>query len=108
MASPLDFPSSEVFRKKLIVRNLVPYKKTPGLPSPPFQYEVIQRDLSPVDSNDALSSLRYIKKNSPFPMDHKKRLQQSRLIQNPIILYYIKEYIYKRETHISNENDLFG
>ena len=54
MASPLDFPSSEVFRKKLIVRNLVPYKKTPGLPSPPFQYEVIQRDLSPVDSNDAL------------------------------------------------------
>ena len=54
MGSPLDFPSSEIFRKKLIVRNLVPYKKTPGLPSPPYQYEVIQRDLAPVDSDDTL------------------------------------------------------
>jgi|688.fasta_scaffold00077_108 outer membrane protein OmpA-like peptidoglycan-associated protein len=53
MPSPLDFPSSEVFRKKLVVRNLVPYKKSYAF-SPPQNYEVIQRDLSPVDSNDAL------------------------------------------------------
>ena len=54
MASPLDFPSSEVFRKKLVVRNLVPYKKSPKLPNPPYNYEVIQRDLSPVDTDDTL------------------------------------------------------
>ena len=54
MASPLDFPSSEVFRKKLVVRNLVPYNKSPKFPSPPFNYETIQRDLSPVDTDDTL------------------------------------------------------
>lgn len=54
MASPLDFPSSEVFRKKLVVRNLVPYNKSPKFPSPPFNYETIQRDLSPVDTDDSL------------------------------------------------------
>ena len=53
MPSPLDFPSSEVFRKKLVVRNLVPYKKSFAF-SPPQNYEIIQRDLSVVDSNDAL------------------------------------------------------
>jgi len=54
MASPLDFPSSEVFRKKLVVRNLVPYKKSPKIPDPPYNYETIQRDLSPVDTDDSL------------------------------------------------------
>jgi len=54
MASPLDFPSSEVFRKKLVVRNLVPYNKSPKFPSPPYNYETIQRDLSPVDTDDTL------------------------------------------------------
>lgn len=53
MPSPLDFPSSEFFRKKLVVRNLVPYKKSYAF-SPPQNYEVVQRDLSVVDSNDAL------------------------------------------------------
>jgi len=54
MPSPLDFPSSEVFRKKLIVRNLVPYKKSPTGANPPINYETILRDLSPTDSPDAL------------------------------------------------------
>jgi hypothetical protein len=54
MPSPLDFPSSEVFRKKLIVRNLVPYKKSPSGANPPINYETILRDLAPVDTPDAL------------------------------------------------------
>lgn len=54
MPSPLDFPSSEVFRKKLVVRNLVPYKKSPSAISPPINYETIQRDLAPTDSDDTL------------------------------------------------------
>ena len=54
MASPLDFASSEVFRKKLIVRNLVPYVKSPTKASPPINYETIQRDLTPTDSDDTL------------------------------------------------------
>ena len=54
MASPLDFPSSEVFRKKLVVRNLKPYQKSPKFPNPPYNYETIQRDLSPVDTDDTL------------------------------------------------------
>ena len=54
MGSPLDFASSEVFRKKLIVRNLVPYVKSPTKASPPINYETIQRDLTPTDSDDTL------------------------------------------------------
>ena len=54
MGSPLDFPSSEVFRKKLVVRNLKPYQKSPKFPNPPYNYETIQRDLSPVDTDDTL------------------------------------------------------
>ena len=54
MSSPLDFPSSEVFRKKLVVRNLVPYKKSPSAITPPINYETIQRDLAPTDSDDTL------------------------------------------------------
>jgi outer membrane protein OmpA-like peptidoglycan-associated protein len=54
MPSLLDFPNSEVFRKKLIVRNLVPYKKSPSSITPPINYETILRDMAPTDSNDAL------------------------------------------------------
>ena len=54
MGSPLDFASSEVFRQKLIVRNLVPYVKSPTKATPPINYETIQRDLTPTDSDDTL------------------------------------------------------
>ena len=54
MASPLDYISSEVFRKKLMTRNLVPYAKSPYKATPPITYEVIQSDLSVVDSPDGL------------------------------------------------------
>ncbi len=54
MGSPLDFISSEVFRKKLITRNLVPYAKSPTKVVPPTTYEIIQSDLSVVDSPDNL------------------------------------------------------
>jgi hypothetical protein len=54
MGSPLDYISSEGFRKKLITRNLVPYAKSPTKVTPPTTYEVIQSDLSVVDSPDGL------------------------------------------------------
>jgi hypothetical protein len=57
MSSPLDFPSSEIFRKKLVVRNLVPYKKSPSGANPPINYETILRDLAPTDSPDELIDL---------------------------------------------------
>jgi hypothetical protein len=56
MPSPLDFPSTATFRNALIARNLTPYS-VPGVYSPPLGprlYEVIQRDLSVVDSDDTL------------------------------------------------------
>jgi len=54
MGSPLDYISSEVFRKKLITRNLVPYAKSPNPATPPITYEVTQSDYSVVDSPDSL------------------------------------------------------
>jgi hypothetical protein len=54
MGSPLDFISSEGFRKKLITRNLVPYAKSPTKITPPTTYEIIQSDFSVVDSPDGL------------------------------------------------------
>jgi len=54
MGSPLDYISTEGFRKKLITRNLVPYAKSPTKVTPPTTYEIIQSDLSVVDSPDGL------------------------------------------------------
>jgi hypothetical protein len=54
MASPLDYISTEGFRKKLITRNLVPYGKSPFKAPNPTTYEVVQSDLSVVDSPDGL------------------------------------------------------
>ena len=54
MGSPLDYISSEGFRKKLITRNLVPYAKSPYKATPPITYEVVQSDLSVIDSPDGL------------------------------------------------------
>jgi hypothetical protein len=54
MASPLDYISTEGFRKKLITRNLVPYAKSPFKAPNPTTYEVVQSDLSVVDSPDGL------------------------------------------------------
>jgi len=54
MGSPLDFISSDGFRKKLITRNLTPYAKAPNRPTPPFNTEYIQSDTSVQDSPDQL------------------------------------------------------
>jgi hypothetical protein len=54
MGSPLDFVSSDGFRKKLITRNLTPYAKAPNRPTLPINYEYIQSDSSVVDSPDQL------------------------------------------------------
>jgi hypothetical protein len=54
MGSPLDYISTEGFRKKLITRNLVPYAKSPTKVTPPTTYEIIQSDFSVVDSPDGL------------------------------------------------------
>ena len=53
MGSPLDYISTEGFRKKLIVRNLAPYSKSPTKVVPPTTYEIVQSDLVPVDSPDS-------------------------------------------------------
>ena len=52
--SPLDFPSSEIFRNRLVVRNLAPYPKSPNPATPPINFEVIQSNYSVVDSPDQL------------------------------------------------------
>jgi len=54
MGSPLDYISTEGFRKKLITRNLVPYAKSPNPATPPITFEVVQSDLSVVDTPDGL------------------------------------------------------
>jgi hypothetical protein len=54
MGSPLDFINSEGFRKRLIVRNLTPYAKAPNRPTPPFNTEYVQSDVSVQDSPDQL------------------------------------------------------
>lgn len=52
--SPLDFISSEGFRKKLMARNLAPYGKSPNRPDPPLNYVYRQTDSSVLDSPDQL------------------------------------------------------
>lgn len=54
MGSPLDFISSDGFRKKLITRNLTPYAKSPSRPTQPINTEYIQSDTSVQDSPDQL------------------------------------------------------
>ena len=54
MPSPLDYISSDGFRKKLMTRNLTPYAKAPNKPSPPITYEYQQSDISVQDSPDQL------------------------------------------------------
>jgi hypothetical protein len=55
MRSILDFGNSEEFRKKLMLRNLVPYSKSPYGKTPPFTYEVSPlNDYSVIDSPDYL------------------------------------------------------
>ena len=54
MGSPLDYISTEGFRKKLMTRNLVPYAKSPTPATPPITYEVVQGDISVIDSPDFL------------------------------------------------------
>jgi hypothetical protein len=52
--SPLDFGSSEGFRKKLTARNLTSYGKSPYKPNPPLNYEYVQSDSGVIDSPDNL------------------------------------------------------
>jgi hypothetical protein len=54
MGSPLDYINSDGFRKKLIVRNLTPYAKSPNRPTQPINTEYIQSDTSVQDSPDQL------------------------------------------------------
>ena len=54
MGSPLDYVSSEGFRKKLMTRNLTPYAKSPSIPVQPITTEYLQTDSSVVDSPDQL------------------------------------------------------
>jgi len=67
MPSPLLIDSAG-FRKKLITRNLVPYAKSPSKTDPPIDYEVIQSDLSVVDSPDQLIDVPSFA-NKLFPLN---------------------------------------
>ena len=69
MGSPLDYISSEGFRKKLITRNLVPYAKSPTKVTPPTTYEVIQSDLSVVDSPDGFIDTPFFANNLMYPLN---------------------------------------
>lgn len=53
MASPL-LVNSEAFRKKIIVKNLVPYPKSPSKVTPPIDYDTILSDTAVIDSPDVL------------------------------------------------------
>lgn len=68
MGSPLDYISSEGFRKKLVSRNLVPYSKSPTKVTPPTTYETVQSDLTPVDSPDFLIDTPYYA-NTLYPLN---------------------------------------
>jgi hypothetical protein len=52
--SPLDFASSDGFRKKLLNRNLIPYSKSPSRDTLPTDYRYIQSDIPVQDSSDKL------------------------------------------------------
>lgn len=54
MRSPLDYVNSEVFRERLMVRNLAPYRKSPSQPNPPITFPYEQSNISVIDSPDAL------------------------------------------------------
>jgi len=54
VGSPLDFVSSDGFRKRLITRNLTPYAKAPSRPTLPINVEYVQSDTSVQDSPDQL------------------------------------------------------
>jgi hypothetical protein len=68
MGSPLDFASTEGFRKKLISRNLVPYSKSPTKVVPPTTYEIVQSDLVPVDSPDSFIDTPFFA-NKLYPLN---------------------------------------
>ncbi len=53
MASPL-LVNSESFRKKIVVKNLVPYPKSPSRTTPPINYDAYISDLEVKDSPDDL------------------------------------------------------
>ena len=57
MGTTLDFVSSDVFRRRLITRNLAPYSKAPNRPTPPLNFEYIQSDSEVIDSPDQLIDL---------------------------------------------------
>jgi len=52
--SPLDFPSTQTFRNRLNVRNLVPYAKSPTRYTPPLNFPYIQSNYAVIDSPDSL------------------------------------------------------
>ena len=69
MGSPLDYISTEGFRKKLITRNLVPYAKSPSPATPPITFEYIQSDLAVIDSPDYLIDTPYIANSKMYPLN---------------------------------------
>lgn len=68
MASLFDLTTSSGFRKKLLVRNLTPYAKSPNRPSQPIDTEYVQSDISVQDSPDQLIDVPSFA-NNLFPLN---------------------------------------
>ena len=70
MESPLSFDSTENFRKKLLVRNLKPYKVENGFTSndivAPNQYQIV--DYSVIDS-PSVEVIGEIQESSLYPLN---------------------------------------
>ena len=69
MGSPLDYISTEGFRKKLMVKNLVPYAKSPNPAVPPITFEVVQSDFSVIDSPDNLIDTPIFANSKMYPLN---------------------------------------
>ena len=73
MPSPLDYISSDGFRKKLMARNLTPYNKSPNIPSPPITFEYQQSDIESrfgalnnyLNLWNTIDPIRFYKKDQP-------------------------------------------
>jgi hypothetical protein len=66
--SPLDFPSTQTFRQRLIVKNLRPYQKSPNIPNPPYNFEIVLSNYAVVDSPDGLID-RPVFANRLYPLN---------------------------------------
>ena len=90
MRSPLDFGNSEKFRNDLMLKNLVPYKKSPYYKTPPFNYEVSPlRDSYVIDTNDKLIDEPIFSKEA-YKLNKYGKFGGYEQVRDPNVLYNTK------------------